>query len=268
MSAFSQYAFFVNKVITVNQNTQLSVIPLNNYEVNYVYDYLLDVNVVNAGYTMNTMFSVLNYYYVDVDSAGGDKLVSNMYFSNTVLTSIFQNPAATRVIGTTSTSTQSPIDNTFTNDNFPPNADTMANKFKEIIAAKIFGAAVATGALTRSTHDTFDTSIPSNFQISLYDTFTQTGSHYNEYFFQQYVASNRFEYDQDKQTTNTIGKAIPYNLAGTRMDFPVWFNGVITDPDGIIVSTTNYPSLSIASTRVTKAATTYFNIPLLLSLHD
>jgi hypothetical protein len=257
----ADYTFFCPKTIEVTQNAQLSVIPYNNYQLNIAYDYILDVNVnMASAYSMNTIFNTLHYQYKD----DTDTVVSRMRINNDAINAVF---SASTVLVKVTESKQSDVNDSFAADYFPPEKNTISNKFKEILAAKIFGAAIAIGGLTNNTHQNFDNNIYKNFQISIDSVFADATV--NNVFFNQYVQSSRFQKDQDGLAGSNYNLNVPYNLAGTKLEFPVWFNGVLFDNSDRQITSTLYPTIAAASNRVViNGTSTVFNIPLLLSLHD
>lgn len=265
------YSFYLDKAIVIEQDTKIVAIPANNYESSFAYDYLININVRNGstGFSsVNQIFSEANYSYCNTSNT----VTSSLTISQDAVNSIF-NKVTTRINDGSRTRL------TFAAHEFPPVEDKVAIKFKEIIAVKLFGSAVGITALTTASSGEFDTGIPTKLTSGLHGVFENNIQ--DNLFFQQYVASGRFEQDLvNYNYSNTIVQDlqynIPYNLQGIEIAIPIFFTGTVKDNSTITVTNTLYPTLAYPSpgflgssgVNVINSTTGAYNISLLLKLHD
>lgn len=265
------YSFFLDKAIVIEQDTKIVAIPSNNYESSFQYDYLININVRNGttGFTsVNQIFSEANYSYCNTSNT----VTSTLTISNDNVFSIF-NKVTTRINDGSRTRL------TFAAHEFPPREDKVAIKFKEIMAVKLFGSAVGITALTTTSSSEFDTSIPTKLKEGLFGVFDTSQ---DNLFFQQYVASGRFEqdlvnYNYSNTDVQDLQYNIPYNLQGIEIAIPIFFTGTVKDnTNTTTVTNTLYPTLAYPSAaflgssgvNIINPTTGAYNISLLLKLHD
>jgi hypothetical protein len=266
----SGYTFYINSV-TITQNTTLVAIPTNNYESQVTYDYLLNVNInsalgLGAGTSLNQLFTNASYIWRPATNC-----VELRYDFNTgpVTTALSHN------ITTISQGTSSFPAGAFAGQEFTAAAETIAMKLKEVMAVKIFGSAGAVSAFTPATYSGFETNLPGLIAAAL-NTALNNPNPDNEILFEQYVSSGRFGEDQKNQAANNSIDYdtfwTPFNLAGSVISIPLFFEGSVKDTSGTQINSTSYPTLAyppaqlIGGTQIPSSGV--YNIPLLLKLHD
>ena len=280
----TDYVFFINVPITVDQDTGINAIPSNDFEINYLYDYLLDINVYTStpGYTMNTLFNNFSYIYCNLTS----QLQSVAITNNITLSTLF-NGIHTFIERGTAVN-----DILFNNHQFPPEQEKIAQRFKEIIAVKMFASAEGVAAITTETSAKYDVDIPTQITKQMHTVFTTPAAISS--FFRQYVGSTRFTEDSLNLASRDLDSFETYaafNIAQTKIDIPIWFTGKVFDIQGRAVGTDSgkyavdmFPTVAnlthTSSTTlgyddfyktyhsVINPRTGEYNISLLLSLHD
>ena len=278
------YNFFINHTIPIEQNTSLAAqnfpITTNNY------DYILDINVTgingssllpfNGNYsaetalTMNQLFATRTYTQSTTNS---EQYNTNLEANNSAISSILVGSGAVNII-----STNTAITSTSAYASFRTNA-SFGNRLLEIVATKIFGNPLTTAAIINDTAFTNSTGLVTGVGVNPTDTVTfgfyNTLNTYKNEFFNQYVASDRVETDQNEAYANNgvhpgdYNTVFNYNLASSHIDVPLLLNGVAKDAGGANI---NGAFLQLMNGPTTVGGTLFayggYSIPLLLRLHD
>lgn len=278
------YNFFINHTIPIEQNTSLAAqnfpITTNNY------DYILDINVTgingssllpfNGNYsaetalTMNQLFATRTYTQSTTNS---EQYNTNLEANNSAISSILVGSGAVNII-----STNTAITSTSAYASFRTNA-SFGNRLLEIVATKIFGNPLTTAAIINDTAFTNSTGLVTGVGVNPTDTVTfgfyNTLNTYKNEFFNQYVASDRVETDQNEAYANNgvhpgdYNTVFNYNLASSHIDVPLLLNGVAKDAGGANI---NGAFLQLMNGPTTVGGTLFayggYSIHLLLRLHD
>jgi hypothetical protein len=281
------YNFFINHTIPIEQNTNLAA---QNFPITTSsYDYILDINVqgingsslepFNGNYsaetalTMNNLFVTRTYTQSTTNS---EQYNTNLQANNSAISSILVGSGAVNII-----STNTAINSTTAYASFRTNA-SFGNRLLEIVATKIFGNPLTTAAITNDTAFTNSTGLVSGAGVNPTDTVTfgfyNTLNTYKNEFFNQYVASDRIQSDQNEAYANgpnvenkagDYNTVFNYNLASSHIDVPLLLNGVAKDAGGNNISCA-FLQLMNGPTTVGGSLFAYgsYSIPLLLRLHD
>lgn len=253
----SVYNFFLNSPIIVNQDARLSAVNATNNDT--MYDYILKINV--SGVTsMNSLFTNATYEQNPEDNRYFDSILNT---NNAIVYQLLSNSRVSITSTNTSvTSTAHPNWNSF-----PSNLESMGQRLLEIVATKIFGNPLATAAIVNDQefvspnvgfpHQTIMTGFAVSMNLMRND------------FFNQYVVSDRIEYDQNNMLIHgDMNSPIPYNLQCTQLEVPMFLTGSLRDSGGNLIDTAFAALLSGPDVGGNRMVGGSYNVPLLFVIHD
>jgi hypothetical protein len=142
----------------------------------------------------------------------------------------------------------------------------MGQRLLEIVATKIFGNPLSVAAIVNDT--TFTTSNGSTNPMDQITTgFFDSMNNKRNDFFNQYVANDRVQIDQQEQKTGDFNTAYNFNLELTSIEVPMYLAGSVVDAGGAI-PTTFAALLNGPVVGGNQLVSGSYNVPLLFRFHD